>query len=71
MRSCKLQRVLKYVTYVLYHAHLCLKLVYGPKHVTLLSIAEYKKSCLVVIKITIFYKYNGINPIKIKITLGP
>ena len=36
----------------------------------LLSFAEYKKSCLMVTKITIFYKYNGINPIKIKIVLG-
>jgi hypothetical protein len=68
-KSRKLQRVLKYVTCVLYRAHLCLKLVYRPKHVALLSIVEYKKSCLMVSTNYNFYKYNGINSIKIKLVL--
>jgi len=68
-RSRKLQRVSTYVTCVLYRSHLCLKLVDGRKRVALLSIAEYEKSCLMVVQITILYKYNGINPIKIKIVL--
>jgi hypothetical protein len=36
-RSHKLQHVLKYVTCGLYHAHLCLKLVYRPKHVIIVE----------------------------------
>ena len=52
-RSRKLQRVLKYVTFYITHIY-AWSWSYEPKYVALLSIAEYKKSCFMVIKITIF-----------------